>query len=199
MKSVLLSIKPKYCKLIVDGKKTLEIRKSKPKIETPFKCYIYCTGVKSMTLSEYVKIHQTTGGNIDDWHGKVIGEFVCDKVGAFRVFENGTVQDFFFEKLKHSCLSYDEIAEYIGRNRAGYSWHISNLKIYDKPKELNEFRAICRHYEDGLCGHCEYYYYANNESYRCEECMVDGFKPLKRPPQSWCYVKELEGGKNDRA
>ena len=43
MKSVLISIKPKWCELIVSGKKTVEVRKTKPKLETPFKCYIYCT------------------------------------------------------------------------------------------------------------------------------------------------------------
>ena len=43
MRAVLISINPKWCKLIIDGKKTVEIRKTRPKIDTPFKCYIYCT------------------------------------------------------------------------------------------------------------------------------------------------------------
>ena len=43
MKSVLISIKPKYCELIANGKKTVEVRKTRPKIKFPFKCYIYCT------------------------------------------------------------------------------------------------------------------------------------------------------------
>ena len=43
MKSVLISIQPKWCELIASGKKTVEVRKTKPKLETPFKCYIYCT------------------------------------------------------------------------------------------------------------------------------------------------------------
>ncbi len=43
MKSVLLSIKPEYCFLIADDIKTIEVRKIKPKLDTPFKCYIYCT------------------------------------------------------------------------------------------------------------------------------------------------------------
>ena len=42
-KSVLFSIKPKYCELIASGKKTIEVRKTKPKLDTPFKCYIYET------------------------------------------------------------------------------------------------------------------------------------------------------------
>ena len=45
-KAVLISIRPKWCELIASGKKTIEIRKTRPKIETPFKCYIYCTRPK---------------------------------------------------------------------------------------------------------------------------------------------------------
>lgn len=50
MKSVMISIKPKYCELIASGKKTVEVRKTRPKIETPFKCYIYCTKEKQQYL-----------------------------------------------------------------------------------------------------------------------------------------------------
>ena len=209
-KAVLISIKPKWCELILRGKKTVEVRKIRPKLETPFKCYIYQTKGRER-LIDIIKDGDENYGEI--YHGKpvfiktrensgykglfgreqkVIGEFVCDEINEIRVFDNGNVQDFTFNNLGNTCLSYDEIAEYIGRNRVGYSWHISDLVIYDKPRELSEFRAICRHYDDGRCGHCEYYDYANNESYRCEECAVDGLKPITRPPQSWCYVEELE-------
>ena len=67
MKSVLLSIKPEWCELIASGKKTLEVRKTKPKLNTPFKCYIYCTKGKSDNQSS----------------GKVIGEFTCDDMTSF--------------------------------------------------------------------------------------------------------------------
>lgn len=43
MKSVLISIKPRWCGLIANGQKTVEIRKNRPTLETTFKCYIYCT------------------------------------------------------------------------------------------------------------------------------------------------------------
>ena len=41
-KAVLISIKPKWCELIADGEKTIKVRKTKPKLKPPFKCYIYC-------------------------------------------------------------------------------------------------------------------------------------------------------------
>ncbi len=40
-KSVLISIKPKWCELIASGKKTVEVRKTKPAIKTPQSwCYV---------------------------------------------------------------------------------------------------------------------------------------------------------------
>lgn len=189
MKSVLISIRSEWCELIASGKKTLEVRKTKPKLKTPFKAYIYCT--KERSTDEILWTSGIIGKFSDKANGKIIGEFVCNKISEIRVFENGNVQDFFFDNLSNTCLTYDEITEYIGREGIGYNWHISELVIYDKPRELGELRAICRHYDDGLCGDCKYYVYANNESYRCEECAVDGLKPITRPPQSWCYVEEL--------
>lgn len=73
--AVLLSIQPKWCALIGVWAKTIEIRKTKPQIEAPFKCYIYCTSIKTLPLKDYVDIHIITGGKIDDWHSKVLGEF----------------------------------------------------------------------------------------------------------------------------
>ena len=60
MKSVLISIQPKWCELIASGKKTVEVRKSAPRLETPFKCYIYQTKAmkdiqyKLTSISRYV-------------------------------------------------------------------------------------------------------------------------------------------------
>lgn len=83
MKSVLISIQPKWCELIASGKKTIEVRKTMPKIDTPFKCYIYCTLSGS---NEFFK--EDCKGDIAEWNrskmalkkGKVIGEFVCDEI-----------------------------------------------------------------------------------------------------------------------
>ena len=71
MKAVLISIRPKWVEKIVSGEKTLEVRKTRPKLETPFKCYIYCTGVKRSPLGEYVEVHRKTGGAVDEWQEKL--------------------------------------------------------------------------------------------------------------------------------
>ena len=42
-KAVLISIRPEWVSRILCGEKTVEVRKSRPRLEAPFKCYIYCT------------------------------------------------------------------------------------------------------------------------------------------------------------
>ena len=183
-KAVLLSIQPKWCGLIASGKKTLEVRKTRPKLKTPFKVYIYCTRPNTHDPNEILETH-APDGHIYRCNGKVIGEFVCDTFVTDKTFG----RDPLFNGA--ACMSEQERTRYSG-GKVIYGWHISDLVIYDEPKELSKFKAICRHYDDGRCGDCEYYDYANNESYRCEECAFDGLKPITRPPQSWCYVEVWE-------
>lgn len=180
MKAVMLSIRPKWCNKIASGEKVIEIRKNRPRLETPFKCYIYCT-----ISGSQIFLRDGSKGN-----GNVIGEFICDRIEEFesefyssdnvlnaiyRVVED---EDYPGERIytsiatneedsenywicTQSCLSFDEIKEYVGYDKSEktfYGWHISKLVIYDKPKELSDF--YCR-------------------------------KLLTRPPQSWCYVEEV--------
>lgn len=142
MKSVMISVKPKYCELIASGEKTIEVRKTRPKIETPFKCYIYCTSVKNLSLREYVEIHSKTGGAIDDWSGKVIGEFVCDAVIPISIEYSNPKSRIALKEFPYTCLTDKQIMDYLGNGEKGYGWHISDLKIYDSPKELSEFSFI---------------------------------------------------------
>lgn len=56
-KTVMLSIRPKWCEKIASGEKTIEVRKTRPKLDMPFRCYIYCTqGIKeriAMDIERY--------------------------------------------------------------------------------------------------------------------------------------------------
>lgn len=175
MKSVLASFKPKYCELIASGRKTLELRKNRPKIDVPFKVYMYQSkGHWIYKILEWLKLYQ----------GKVIGEFICDRIDDFFVYNDGAVQNWNYIKLSKSCLKYAEIAEYIGAAKYGYAWHISDLVIYDKPKELSEFLKYNRTEND-----CNYQHLPFLRPNSCQECMECA---LKRPPQSWCYVEGLE-------
>lgn len=135
MKSVMLSIKPKYCELIASGKKTIEVRKTRPKIETPFKCYIYqpkTVYVSKNKENEFLKPIQ------DKHFGKVIAEFVCDEIQTFRPDDYNCPYDVSDDDLKLTCLNREDMYAY-GRGKTLYGWHISDLKIYSEPKALREF------------------------------------------------------------
>lgn len=179
MRAVMISIHPKWCDLIASGKKTIEVRKTKPKLDTPFKCYIYCTQKKG-----FVSVLK----NNERADGKVIGEFVCDVIDAVVI---GNSFEEHSDLQKHTCLSELQMNEYLNGS-VGYGWHISGLVIYDKPKELREFFRFCG--ENPNCDGCGAYYYSSTECGTEEYCcsIMEGCKPLSRPPQSWCYAEELK-------
>jgi hypothetical protein len=206
MKSVLISIQPKWVEKIASGEKTIEVRKTRPKIETPFKVYIYCTYGKA---NENYMLGK---------RGKVIGEFVCDRVDEYKAeftnlhIFNAMKKDvclnevrrvkyydedgnpyYIYETsneeenpndcklLKESCLTLNELRQYIGEtfyDKSFYGWHISELKIYDKPKELSEFWTVKCTNKKGGCIGCE--------------AKPSCIKTITKPLQSWCYVEENE-------
>lgn len=174
MKSVLISIRPKWCELIANGQKTVEIRKTKPKLDPPFKVYIYCTGGPPYLNSHngccYLEERDVLGhrgtGLYCRLNNGVIGEFVCDKM--LESFLNNN-DGWFVEK---GCLTPKEIDEYQGDKAMLYGWHISELVIYDHPKKLSEFRAH------------------DVRTYTDEKGYPMPTHEMTRPPQSWCYVEE---------
>ena len=184
MKSVLISIKPKWCELIAYGKKTIEVRKNKPKLEPPFKCYIYMTAgnaVYPVTINGMPYICSNLGGK------KVIGEFVCGAVLPISITYSDPNVKIALREFPYTCLTDKEIMDYLGNGVTGYGWCISNLVIYDKPKELGEFFAYCERCDKKPIA-CKFAYEENNENGYYSECMCDFKRPIERPPQSWCYV-----------
>lgn len=198
-KAVLISIRPKWCQKIASGEKTIEVRKAKPKLETPFKCYIYCTQDKHLAFMQ----NQTgtnliacmdanaaipVGGAIGN--GKVIGEFTCDRI--CKIDKDST--DFLFkagglsvykQAAEEKCglrvaMTDDELHGYLGHCQ-GYGWHISDLRIYVTPRELSEFQRAT-----DPCDSCHAEY-----TWECTDCKKWG-GDIKRPPQSWCYVDDLQ-------
>lgn len=181
MKAVLISIHPQWCELIASGKKTIEVRKTRPKIETPFKVYVYMTKHKWIfKLLPFLK----------NRFAKVIGEFVCDKVDAY-TFSNYEAQYRINDvDLMKTCLNFPELIAY-GKGKDLYGWHISDLKIYDKPRELGEFSKFGYKYAGGCCINYECHNCIDNGWMQPPECKIDGCF-LTRPPQSWQFVEELE-------
>lgn len=184
MKAVLISIKPKWVEKIANGQKTIEVRKTRPKLEVPFKCYIYETIEKVKEIVEeydsnfkLLRRKRTT----KQWGGKVIGEFVCDKITDISVVVRNCNEDYNHvyhnDECKGSCLTWKELQEY-GKGKPLYGWHITDLKIYDKPKELSEFKHWVKDKDyDGWC--------------KQGTKIVKSFalRPLTRPPQSWQFIE----------
>lgn len=183
--SIVQSIHPKYCELIASGKKTIEVRKTKPRIPTPFKAYIYQTR-HPWVYNIFTRFLLP--------QGKVIGEYVCDEVFSY---EDSYI-DIPKNEVDNMCLSYGELYEY-GNGKNLYGYHISNLKIYDQPKELSEFRKPCIY---GNFPHaCDFCDWGEEEVIEIppNDCGYDGqahlyvcTNILTRAPQSWCYVEEIE-------
>lgn len=195
LKSVLISVRPRHCADIAREIKDLEIRKNKPSLKVPFKCYVYCTKGVVTDPNQLSEVHGEDG-KIRKCNGMVFAEFICDKIIPIWVFENGSIQDWNLHDLASACISYEEMANYIGWGRTGYGWHISGLKVYDQPKGIGSF---WRYSESGErpCTkgfNCEHKYFDYSEN--CTACGIDfdgdscPKMKLRIPPQSWCYVSE---------
>ena len=197
-KAVLISIRPKWVEKIASGEKTIEVRKTKPKLETPFKCYIYCTRDKHLAFMQ-----NQTGTNliacmdVDSaipvgdaiGNGKVIGEFTCDRIyeletkahgGSYYV--KGEGQSTTNEVARQSCLTLKDMHAYL-KAAKGYGWHISDLLIYDQPRDLTAFRRGCKN--SWYCESCAMYR-ENNGTCGNESLQI------RRQPQSWCYVEVMK-------
>ena len=183
-KAVMLSVRPKWVEKIASGEKTIEVRKTKPKLDTPFKCYIYCTMPDAKDPHQILEIHGA-GGKIRKANGEVLGEFVCDCITPlYNVCMDdwkrlaGGLHNIEKELVNQACLTEAKLHTYAGGKNC-FAWHISNLKIYDAPRELSEFRRAT-----DPCDSCHAEY-----TWECTDCKKWG-GDIKRPPQSWCYVKE---------
>lgn len=151
-KAVLISIRPEWCQKIMAGRKTIEVRRTRPKMNPPFKCYIYKCG-----------------------NGKVVGEFLCDQIIEDRTY--GHNEEFY----RAACMSAYDAAAYAMQSPM-YGWHISNLKIYDTPKELIEFHTWKK------CKSCNKSGYESTACIYDENCIIPA--AITKAPQSWCYVEE---------
>ncbi len=199
MKSVLISIQPKWVEKIANGEKTIEVKKTRPKTETPFKCYIYRTTEKVVEIVEEYDSNfklLRRKKTLKKFSGKVIGEFVCDEIEEFHEWElspQGKFADFEEKRLKKfltsSCLSREEVFRYrwdLPYYKPLYGWHISDLKIYDEPKELSEYIRECRQPDEIQCENCPYFAWSD------DSFCTDKRRTITRPPKNWCYVEVEE-------
>ncbi len=178
-KAVMISVRPEWCELIASRIKTVDLRKTKPKLEPPFKCYLYETKANN----HYKTFHEKT-------MGKVIGEFICDKMFPVSITCKDSECKTALREFPFICLTDKHIIEYLGNGCTGYGWHISNLTMYAEPKELSEFSRPC------ICED-EYDTNTDRDCLSCDLARDNGSefvacdRRLTKPPQSWYYVEEF--------
>ena len=190
MKAIMISIKPKYVADILNGKKTIEIRKTIPQEyldycidsdkKVPIEVYIYCTKEKPFITGIYNHEHKIVYGDIENKkrnvNGKVVAKFTLNNVEDFYNLDNIS--------LAMACLTKEELNNYL-KGKIGYAWHIDNLEIFDKPKELSEFNKPLDNFDGINCWRCRY---VKKCSFNCDKkCEL---LKITKAPQSWCYVEK---------
>lgn len=173
----------------INKEKTVEVRKNYPKADDWNRIVkIYC----SKNEKSFARIPKEYQPLMQQFLGKVVGEFVCDKIDYWQYnYMPGVMHIENMSSL--SCVPVTELLEYLGQrvdmngfDKILYAWHISDLVIYDKPKELSEFIRPCIHGEsDVSCFLCD-------KSGYTPDMHIDCFNTVTRPPQSWCYVEVLK-------
>ena len=210
MKAIMISIKPKWCAKIMNGEKTIEVRKNKALASAIQKLideygyadiYVYCSKNESL---HYVSFKGWCNGNTwkkerplascsEDYSGKVAFKFRCYKVEEYPYINDR------YDELIGSCLSEKELLDYstikeengIRFVKTIYAINISNLKIFDKLKELSEFRKPNTPSYEQTKPFAEMFGEPySQEEYR-KQCEMFGFV-LTKAPQNMCYIEVEE-------
>lgn len=176
--AVLISIQPKWVELIAAGLKTIEVRKSVPRLQAPFKVYIYET--KTPWIWTEGLLPGTEWGcmvrRLERARGNVVGGFMCDMVSCTHpplANLGKTITD-------TACLTADQLEKY-STGKELFFWHISDLTIYDEPRPLTNFSRPC---PNGLyCEGCAMY---QRRAHACGNSALQ----IKRPPQDWMYAED---------
>ena len=175
MKSVLASLKPYYYYLVGEGIKKIEVRKNTPRTSDWNKEVLF---YMSKDVKSFAKIPKEFQGKYRKHFGKVGMQIVCDEVYEWK-YDYCDGVDIDDDLILDTCLDREDINIY-AKGKTLYGWHISDLKIYDKPKPIMQFYKPCP-IEWKNCPSCEFY------STYTGCCMNN----VDRPPQSYMYVEEV--------
>jgi hypothetical protein len=222
MTQIMLSVRPEWCVKTLNRKVSVLVVKSVPHevlewfkdTSKPFsemEVFIYCTKGKELNFNAYEnqweynipKDKKLINPSIHNVNGKVCFEFVCDRVqeitsrkicGEWASYTE-TMSEFDLSQV--SCVENKEIVRYL-KGKNGYSLHISELKVYDTPKELGEFHKVgyaeaMNDIDDNKADYigCECYKQHEDEF---EKAFADARKQygITRAFQSWGYVEYEE-------
>lgn len=176
MKAILMSIQSKWLCEILDGLKTAELRKRFPKDYRGW-VYLYCTKGKPYLLRLFGRYFITDylapelAPEVKDdglvKNGLVVARVWVDNVEELITLnwdtQTATLSE--FDLSVKSCVSIKDLNNNFNK---GFAIHFSKLKIFDKPKELEEFSV-------------ERYAEMPNGVFPC-------YEPIIKAPQSWQYI-----------
>lgn len=204
MRATLLSIQPKWLAKILNGEKTIEVRKH------PLQgwVYLYCTKGKPYLTKIYGEYYiskytcdESPSGNVIMGNGKVVARFYVDKVdtivrGGMGFVVKNESRPYTNELARNSCLDYQDLNEYL-KDKDGYANHITKLEIFDKPKELGEFHKTG--YEEAmkeidhieLTGACLNQHEFKPANSALRQVTEDMYRVIKAP-QSRMYIDVKE-------
>lgn len=194
---ILASIKPYYYYLIAEEKKKIEVRKTALK-NLPHDISFYM----SKDEKSFAKIPKEFQEKYRRHFGKVGMRVVCDKVYEYTCSHYEAEYRVTHVEQEVMCLNQPELIRY-GKGKTLYGWHISDLKIYDKPRELREFYYCCKEmkanepragkYVSLSCYACRHNALKRTEDYSEYNNMLGYIckRNITRPPQSYMYVEEL--------
>jgi len=178
---VMLSIRPFYVGEIEAGVKEIEVRKTRPKQDPPFKCYVYETQAPTE-----IPWQDEDGHLIFKGRGTVVLEFICDRIDTFTTVGDAKHECTISDEAMHrgSCLTEKELHDYefstpINDHFGLYGWHISDLKVYKKPYPLSDFCTGSSRFTFNSEGRTVY-------------------TGMTRAPQSWCYVDDADPLRGER-
>lgn len=186
MKSIMLSFKPNYIEKIFSNKKKIDVRKIKPNIEPPFKCYMYCT--KNKGLNDILWTTYPIGSIKNYSNGKIVGEFICDDIYCY----NTKTADKYSYIRKSSGFTEDEFKEYINNSERFYVLTISDVIMYNELKSLTDFRRICTcRNKDNIC--LNHDCISVNHIYDKDMNVIKSYccDFITKAPQSYYYVEEI--------
>ena len=134
-KAVLISIRPEWCEKILNGEKTVEIRKNRPSLKMPFKCYIYCTKPVGNVIGEFTCYSTTIICHVGTTGSGALPKLHIIGPGPGLQYKPAT------DLLKAACMSEEAAEEYL-KGGSGFGWDVSDLRIYGRPHELCEFTGL---------------------------------------------------------
>lgn len=164
MREVLISIQAEHNANIESGRKTEELRTRVPKCELPIKFYTYESGKNG--------------------RHKVTNEWICREI---REYPNP--DSYPLSLQDRACVPFSYICDYAkDGEKLLHGLVITDLVVYDEPRELSDFATLCDGKDAYKCSECEYFNLLE-KGISIYKCLCNHLKPLKRPPQSWCYIE----------